>query len=42
MLQTDAYAGFDSLFEDGTICEAACWTHERLKFTICTPRARLH
>ncbi len=27
VLQTDAYCGFDALFADGTIQEAACWAH---------------
>ncbi|WP_445231430.1 IS66 family transposase [Duganella rhizosphaerae] len=31
-LQADAYAGFNALFEDGTIREAACWAHARRKF----------
>lgn len=29
---SDAYAGFNALFEDGTIREAACWAHARRKF----------
>jgi transposase len=32
ILQADAYAGFDALFADGTIQEAACWAHVRRKF----------
>ena len=32
VLQADAYAGFNALFEDGTIQEAACWAHARRKF----------
>jgi len=32
VLQADAYAGFNALFEDGTIHEAACWAHARRKF----------
>lgn len=32
MLQADAYAGFNALFESGTIREAACWAHARRKF----------
>src|SRR5476649_2943730 len=32
VLQADAYAGFNALFEDGTIREAACWAHARRKF----------
>ena len=32
MLQADAYAGFDQLYESGRIQEAACWAHVRRKF----------
>lgn len=32
VLQADAYAGFNALYEDGTIREAACWAHARRKF----------
>jgi hypothetical protein len=32
VLQADAYAGYDKLFEDGRILEAACWAHCRRKF----------
>jgi hypothetical protein len=32
VLQADAYAGFQHLYEDGTIHEAACWAHARRKF----------
>lgn len=32
MLQADAYAGFNALYLDGTIQEAACWAHARRKF----------
>jgi transposase len=32
VLQADAYAGFNVLYEDGTIQEAACWAHARRKF----------
>ncbi len=32
VLQADAYAGFNVLFEDGTVREAACWAHARRKF----------
>ena len=32
VLQADAYAGFNALFDDGTIHEAACWAHARRKF----------
>jgi transposase len=31
-LQADAYAGFQQLYEGGTIHEAACWAHARRKF----------
>ena len=31
-LQADAYAGFQQLYEDGRIVEAACWAHARRKF----------
>lgn len=32
VLQADAYAGFNALFEDGQIRDAVCWTHARRKF----------
>jgi transposase len=32
VLQADAYAGFNPLYEDGRIQEAACWAHVRRKF----------
>ena len=32
VLQADAYGGFDALYADGTIQEAACWAHVRCKF----------
>lgn len=32
VLQADAYAGFNALFETGDIQEAACWAHARRKF----------
>jgi hypothetical protein len=32
VLQADAYGGFDALYADGTIQEAACWAHVRHKF----------
>jgi len=32
VLQADAYAGFNALYEDGNIQEAACWAHARRKF----------
>jgi transposase len=31
-LQADAYAGFEQIYEDGHIQEAACWAHVRRKF----------
>ncbi|WP_211475182.1 IS66 family transposase [Collimonas humicola] len=32
VLQADAFAGFNALFETGDIQEAACWAHARRKF----------
>ncbi len=32
ILQADGYAGFDQLYQDGKIVEAACWAHARRKF----------
>src|SRR5215813_15452368 len=32
ILQADAYAGFNKLYETGRIVEAACWAHVRRKF----------
>jgi transposase len=32
ILQADAYAGFNQLYEAGRIQEAACWAHVRRKF----------
>jgi len=32
VLQADGYAGFNRLYEQGTIVEAACWAHVRRKF----------
>lgn len=32
ILQADAYAGFEPLYADGRIVEAACWAHARRKF----------
>lgn len=32
ILQADAYSGFDALYADETIQEAACWAHVRRKF----------
>lgn len=32
VLQADAYAGFNPIFENGQVQEAACWAHARRKF----------
>jgi hypothetical protein len=32
ILQADGYAGFNKLYENGAIIEAACWAHVRRKF----------
>jgi transposase len=32
ILQADGYAGFNKLYENGAILEAACWAHVRRKF----------
>jgi hypothetical protein len=32
VLHADGYAGFNAIFEKGTIVEAACWAHVRRKF----------
>jgi transposase len=32
ILQADAYAGFNALYETGRVVEAACWTHARRYF----------
>jgi transposase len=32
VLHADAYAGFNALYQDGAIQEAACWAHARRKF----------
>jgi transposase len=32
VLQADAYAGFNQLYDDGRILEAACWAHARRAF----------
>ena len=32
IVQADAFAGYDALYADGTILEAACWAHARRKF----------
>ena len=31
-LQADAFAGYDALFADGQVVEAACWAHARRKY----------
>lgn len=32
ILQADAYAGFNAIYETGRVQEAACWAHTRRKF----------
>jgi len=32
VLQADAYAGFNAVYETGRVLEAACWAHARRKF----------
>lgn len=32
VLQVDAFAGYNSLFTDGRVVEAACWAHARRKY----------
>jgi transposase len=32
ILQADAYAGYNALYQSGQIIEAACWAHARRKF----------
>jgi hypothetical protein len=32
ILQADGFSGFDGLYADGTVLEAACWAHARRKF----------
>jgi transposase len=32
ILQADAYSGFNALYENGRVVEAACWTHARRHF----------
>lgn len=32
ILQADAFAGYEALYADGRILEAACWAHARRKF----------
>ena len=40
-LQADGYAGFNKLYEDGSIYEVACWAHARRKVPRGPYRARL-
>lgn len=42
VLQADAYAGFNELYHNGQITEAACWAHAAARSTMCTfaPRQR--
>lgn len=35
ILHADGYAGFNAIFETGTVTEAACWAHVRRKFFDC-------
>ena len=37
-LQADGYDGFNRLYDDGCIREAACWAHVRRSSLICTRR----
>jgi transposase len=32
ILQADAYAGYNAIYESGRVLEAACWAHARRKF----------
>ncbi|MGO4382540.1 IS66 family transposase [Pseudoduganella sp. RAF53_2] len=32
VLQADAYAGFNAVYDSGRVAEAACWAHARRKF----------
>ena len=32
ILQADGYAGFNKIYEEGRVREAACWAHGRRKF----------
>lgn len=32
VLQADAYAGFNAVYDSGRVLEAACWAHARRKF----------
>ena len=38
ILQADAYAGFNALYEGGQVIQAACWTHARRYFRDELPR----
>ncbi len=40
ILQADAYGGYNALYEDGRITEAACMAHARRKSTTCMPGHR--
>lgn len=42
VLQADAYAGFNELYRNGRITEAACWAHARRRSTMCTSASRQH
>lgn len=41
ILQVDAFAGYNHLFEDGEIIEAACLAHARRKYFVSVPRTHL-
>jgi transposase len=32
ILQADAYAGYNAVYESGKVIEAGCWAHARRKF----------
>lgn len=32
VLQVDAFAGYNAIFQDGSVLEAACWAHARRKY----------
>src|SRR5690606_17886456 len=32
ILQADAFAGYDKVYESGRVIEAGCWAHARRKF----------
>ncbi len=42
LLQADAYAGFNTLYEGGKIKEIACWAHARRKFYDSQPPTPAH